>query len=82
VENINATAGFQNNPTGIQIVMRVADGCQLTGTWWVWLGGFTGAGWDIRVRDTVTGKQAIYTKPPQGTEFPTTQRDMETFTCD
>ena len=47
VENINATAGFQNNPSGIQIVMRVADGCSLTGTWWVWLGGFTDAGWNI-----------------------------------
>jgi hypothetical protein len=82
VEDINATAGFQNNPTGIQIVMRVADGCQLTGSWWVWLGGFTGAGWNIRVRDTVSGMQATYTKPPNGTEFPTTERDMETFICE
>jgi len=82
VEDINATAGFQNNPSGIQIVMRVADGCQLTGTWWVWLGGFTDAGWNIRVRDTVTGMQATYTKPPQGGVFPTTQRDLETFLCE
>jgi len=82
VEDINATAGFQNNPTGIQIVMRVADGCQLTGTWWVWLGGFTDAGWDITVRDTVTGQQRNFSKPRQAGEFPTTTRDTATFTCD
>jgi len=81
VENINATAGFQNNPSGIQIVMRVADGCSLTGTWWVWLGGFTDAGWDIRVRDTVTGRQRTFTKSRQGGVFPTTLRDSTTFTC-
>jgi hypothetical protein len=81
VENINATAGFQNNPSGIQIVMRVADGCGLTGTWWVWLGGFTDAGWNISVRDTVTGKQRTFTKARQGGVFPTTTRDSTTFTC-
>ncbi len=81
VQGINATAGFQNNPSGIQIVMRVADGCGLTGTWWVWLGGFTDAGWDIRVRDTATGKQRTFTKARQGGTFPTTLRDSTTFTC-
>lgn len=81
VEDINATAGFQNNPSGIQIVMRVADGCPLTGTWWVWLGGFTDAGWNITVRDTVTGKQRTFDKPVQGGVFPTTERDSINFTC-
>jgi hypothetical protein len=81
VENINATAGFQNNPSGIQIVMRVADGCSLTGTWWVWLGGFTDAGWNISVRDTVTGKQRTFGKPRNGGVFPTTTRDSTTFSC-
>ena len=81
VEDINATGGFQNNPSGIQIVMRVADGCSLTGTWWVWLGGFTDAGWNITVRDTETGNQANFPKPPQGGVFPTTVRDVETFKC-
>jgi len=81
VENINATGGFQNNPSGIQIVMRVADGCSLTGTWWIWLGGFTDAGWNITVRDTVTGIQKPFVKPRQGGVFPTTTRDSTTFTC-
>jgi len=81
VENINATAGFQNNPSGIQIVMRVADGCSLTGTWWVWLGGFTDAGWDITVRDTVTGNLRNFSKPRQGGVFPTTTRDSTKFSC-
>jgi lysyl endopeptidase len=81
VENINATAGFQNNPSGIQIVMRVADGCSLTGTWWVWLGGFTDAGWNITVRDTVTGNQRNFSKPRQGGVFPITTRDSTTFSC-
>lgn len=81
VENINATAGFQNNPSGIQIVMRVADGCSLSGTWWVWLGGFTDAGWSITVRDTVTGKTRSFDRTRQGGVFPTTTRDMTTFNC-
>jgi len=81
VENINAEGGFQNNPSGIQIVMRVADGCSTTGTWWVWLGGFTDAGWDITVRDTVTGNQQTYVKPRNGGVFPTTERDTTTFSC-
>lgn len=81
VENINATAGFQNNPSGIQIVMRVADGCSMTGTWWVWLGGFTDAGWNITVRDTVTNKQRTFSKSRSGGVFPTTTRDSTTFTC-
>jgi hypothetical protein len=81
VEDINATGGFQNNPSGIQIVMRVADGCSITGTWWVWLGGFTDAGWDITVRDTMTRKQRTFSKPRQGGVFPITARDTTTFTC-
>ena len=82
VGSINATGGFQNNPSGIQIVMRVADGCQLTDTWWVWLGGFTDAGWNITVRDTVTGISRTFTRQRQSGSFPTTTRDMTTFTCD
>jgi hypothetical protein len=82
IEDINATAGFQINPTGIQIVMRVADGCHLTGTWWVWLGGFTDAGWNIKVRDTVTGDTRTFTRSRQGGSFPATTRDMTTFRCD
>jgi hypothetical protein len=82
VEDINATAGFQTNPTGIQIVMRVANGCNLTGTWWIWLGGFTDAGWNITVRDTITGKQRTFSKSRQAGVFPTTTRDSTTFTCD
>lgn len=81
VQGINATAGFQNNPSGVQVVMRVADGCSLTGTWWVWLGGFTDAGWDIQVRDTVTGKQKTFTRNRQSGSFPTTLRDNTTFNC-
>ncbi len=81
VEDINATAGFQNNPSGIQIVMRIADGCRLTGTWWVWLGGFTDAGWNITVRDTVTGDIRTFTRNRQSGSFPITTRDKTTFSC-
>ncbi len=80
-EDINATAGFQNNPTGIQIVMRAADACSVTGTYWLWLGGFTDAGWDITVRDTVTGNQRTWTRDRSSGNFPTTTRDTSTFTC-
>ena len=81
VEDINATGGFQNNPSGIQVVMRVADGCSQTGTYWVWLGGFTDAGWSISVRDTTTGRQKTFNRTRQSGAFPTTLRDATTFTC-
>ena len=83
VEDINAMAGFQTNPTGIQIVMRVADACNRpAGTWWIWLGGFTDAGWDITVRDTQTGIQRTYLRTRQSGDFPTTMRDSTTFLCE
>jgi hypothetical protein len=81
VEDINAMGGFQNNPTGIQVVMRVADGCDNTGTWWVWLGGFTSAGWDIRVLDTVTGRERTFKRVRRSGDLPTTMRDTTTFSC-
>jgi len=81
VEDINATGGFQNNPSGIQIVMRIADSCANTGKWWIWLGGFTDAGWDITVRDTVTETEQTYTRERNGGVFPTTERDATTFSC-
>ena len=81
VEDINATGGFQNNPSGIQIVMRIADSCANTNKWWIWLGGFTDAGWDITVRDTVTETEQTYTRTPNGGVFPTTERDKTTFSC-
>jgi hypothetical protein len=82
VEDINATGGFQNNPSGIQIVMRIADSCENTNKWWIWLGGFTDAGWDITVRDTVTDTVQHYPKSPNAGVFPTTERDSTTFSCD
>ena len=82
VEDINATGGFQNNPSGIQIVMRIADGCNQNDHWWIWLGGFTDAGWDITVRDTVTNTQKTYIKSPNAGVFPTTDRDKTSFSCD
>ncbi len=81
VEDINATGGFQNNPSGIQIVMRIADGCSHNGHWWIWLGGFTDAGWDITVRDTVTETEQTYTRTRNGGVFPTTERDQTSFSC-
>ncbi len=80
-EDINATAGFQNNPSGIQIVMRAAEACSLTGTYWLWLGGFTDAGWDITVRDTITGISRSWTRTRSSGNFPTTTRDTSTFSC-
>jgi len=82
VEDINATAGFQNNPSGIQIVMRIADSCTNTNEWWIWLGGFTDAGWDITVRDTATNAEQTYTRDRQGGVFPTTERDTVSFPCE
>jgi hypothetical protein len=81
VEDINATGGFQNNPSGIQVVMRIADSCENTNKWWIWLGGFTDAGWDITVRDTATNAEQTYTRTPNGGVFPTTERDTTTFNC-
>jgi hypothetical protein len=70
---------FQNNLDDVTLVAKVTNGCPLNGNYWVWLGAFTGAKLDLRVRDTVTNRVQNYGKPLGG--YMTTLKDDSSFPC-
>ena len=75
-----AAGVFQNNRNDITLVVKVTNGCSFTGAYWVWLGGFTNAAWNLQVTDTQTGRSRVYTKGLTSTP-PVTVKDDSTFSC-
>lgn len=80
-EHSHQTAlGFFNNLNDITVLLKVTNGCELNGHWWIWTGGATaGAAWYLQVRDTETGTTQIYTKPSG--VFVTAAKDERSFPC-
>lgn len=82
-ERLTADAGdfwfFQ--PTNIELVVKVLDGCEINDHYWVYAAGLTDVGVSMTVRDLRTGVEKGWTNP-LGTRFaPIT--DSEAFaTCD
>lgn len=52
----------------VEVVIKILNGCGLTGRYWVFAGGLTNVRAEITVRDTLTGATRTYTNP-QGTPF-------------
>ena len=52
----------------VEVVVKVLDGCEVNGRYWVFAGGLTNVATQIRVTDTRTGAQKTYTNP-QGQPF-------------
>ncbi len=81
-ERLTADAGdfwfFQ--PTNIELVVKVLDGCAINDRYWVYAAGLTDVGVSMTVRDLRSGVEKIWTNPV-GTRFqPIT--DSEAFaTC-
>lgn len=73
--------GFFGDLNNVTVVVKVTNGCPLNGYYWIWVGGFTNAGWSLTVTDTVTGITKSYPKGV-GSGLPTTVKDDSTFTCD
>ncbi len=74
-----ALGRFQNNVNDITIVTKVTNGCSFNGNYWLWLGAFTGGGYNLSVRDTVTGATQTYSKAVGG--IANTIKDVSSFPC-
>lgn len=46
-----------------EMLVKVLDGCGVNGHFWVFAAGTTDVGYELRVRDTVTGRGAVYRNP-------------------
>ena len=56
------------NSNNVEAVVKVLNGCGLTGSYWVFAGGLTNVQVDLTVTDTQTGNSKTY-RNPQGTAF-------------
>ncbi|MEM6705397.1 MAG: hypothetical protein AAF690_21940 [Acidobacteriota bacterium] len=51
------------DPTNLELLIKVLDGCAVNDSWWVFHGGTTDQGVGIRVRDTSNGLARDYSNP-------------------
>ncbi len=56
------------NPSNVELVVKVLNGCPVNQHFWVFAGGLTNVLVEMRVEDMVTGEQRIYDNP-LGTPF-------------
>jgi Matrixin len=68
------------NAANVEVVVKVIDGCGLTGSFWVFAGGLSNVQVITRVTDTQTGVIRTYTNP-QGTAFQPVQDTAAFTTC-
>lgn len=67
-------------PTNIELVVKVLDGCSFNSAYWVFAGGLTNVLVEMTVLDTRTGRAKTYVNP-QLTEFDPIQDTVAFFTC-
>jgi hypothetical protein len=67
------------NPSNVEVVVKVLDGCNLGGHFWVFAAGLTNVHTVITVTDTQTGTVKTYTNP-EGRAFAPIQ-DTSAFAC-
>jgi hypothetical protein len=67
------------DPTSVEVVAKVVDGCSVNGHFWVFAAGLTNVRVLLTVTDTATGSVATYTNP-QSTPFSSIQ-DTSAFVC-
>jgi len=58
------------DPANVEMVVKVLDGCPVSGRYWVYAGGLTDVGVTLTVTDAQTGAEAVYLNP-LGTPFVT-----------
>ena len=67
------------DPANIEVVVKVLTGCSVNGKYWVFAGGLTNVGVELKVTDTRTGAVKSYPNPV-GTAFAPIQ-DSSAFPC-
>ena len=63
-----------------ELLVKVLDGCSQNGHFWVFWSAGTTVGLELRVTDTFTEAEAVYTNPDRRTAAPVA--DREAFVCD
>ena len=51
-------------PDNVEVVVKVLDGRGVNGHYWVFYGGLTDIGFELTVRDTLTGRERRFVNPP------------------
>lgn len=59
----NTTGFWFFDPTNVELVVKVLDGRQINGKWWVFYGALSNVGYSITVTDTLTGATRTYFNP-------------------
>lgn len=67
------------DPKSVEIDLKVINGCNVNGHFWVFAAGLTDQGVILRIQDTVTGQQRVYGSDV-GTPFQTVT-DIEALPC-
>jgi hypothetical protein len=70
---------FDDQPENFEMGVKVLDGCAINGKFWVFVSGLTNQGYEVAVRDSVTGAIRRYANP-QGT-YPRTVGDTDALAC-
>jgi photosystem II stability/assembly factor-like uncharacterized protein len=67
------------DPSNIELVVKVLNGCSVNDDYWAFAGGLTNVGVELKVSDTLTGAFKTYSSPA-GAAFPPIQ-DSSAFPC-
>ena len=67
------------DPANVELVVKVLTGCSVNNEYWVFAGGLTDVGVEMKITDTVTGKVKMYSNTV-GTPFQPIQ-DSSAFSC-
>jgi penicillin amidase len=68
------------NPDNWELLVKVLDGCDVNGHYWVFIAGATNVGWELTVEDTETGEQWTAGNPFGQISLPVTDT-MAFATC-
>lgn len=67
-------------PDNLEILLKMLDACEGNGRYWMFYSATTDVGFDLRVRDTLTGIERTYSNGAGSPAQPTF--DTATFSCD
>jgi len=66
------------SPDNAELTIKALDGCDLNQRWWVFLASGSNVGYEVNVRDTLSGQQRTYVH--EAGDLPPLLTDLETFT--
>ena len=66
-------------PDNLELLIKILDACETEGRYWMFYSATTDVGFELQVRDTLTGIERVYTNPLGSPAQPTF--DTATFLC-